>query len=111
MQNTRGKSIMLPDKIKSNYKYLETVNLKEFGIRKKIEIFVAKDLGDQISIIFHISQKSRFLQKDADKIEEISDIVTKNIKYTITSKIILIESPLCSKAKAKLEELQWNVII
>jgi len=102
---------MLPIKINPHYKYIETIDHKLLGIRKKIEIFIAKDLHDQTSVIFHISQKSRFLQKDVDKIVEIHEIVTKNITYTITSKIILIESPLCSKAKAKLEELQWIVII
>jgi len=102
---------MLPIKINDSYKYIETIDHKQLGIRKKIEIFIAKDLNDQTSIIFHITQKSRFLQKDVDKIEDIRDIVTNKITSRIISKVILIESPLCSKAKDKLEKLQWIVII
>jgi len=102
---------MLPIKINSSYKYLETVDHKLLGIRKKIEISIANDLNDKTTIIFHIIQKSRFLQKDVVKIEDIRDIVMSNITYTITSKVLLIEAPLCSKAKDKLEELEWIVII
>ena len=103
--------MILPLKINTHYQHIETINPKELGIRKKVSIFIVKDLNDQTAVIFQISQKSRFLQKDADNMQKIIEIVTNNIKYTITSKIILIESPLCSKAKAKLKDLQWIVII
>lgn len=101
----------LPVQINNLYQLLETINPKELGIRKKLDIFITKDLKDNIIILFHITQKSRFLQKDVDKIDEISNIVINSTQYSITSTAIFIESPLCSKAKAKMEKLQWIVII
>ena len=103
--------MILPTQINSLYKHIKTINIKELGIRKKLDVYIANDLKDQNSIIFCISQKSRFLQKDVDKIEEINNIITNSIQEQILSKVILIESPLCSKAQKKLENLQWKVII
>lgn len=103
--------MILPAQINSLYDHIETLNLKDFGIRKKIDVFITKNSKDEDCIIFYITQKSRFLQKDADKIEEIKTIILNNIPYEITSKIILIKSPLCSKAKDKLEKSNWIVTI
>ena len=51
----------LPVQINTDYKYIETINLQELGIRKKIGIYIANDLNDITTMIFHITQKSRFL--------------------------------------------------
>lgn len=99
----------LPEKINSTYQYIETINLKNLGIRKKIDIYIAKNAQNENAIIFYITQKSRFLQKDVDKLEEIIHIVLQNIDHQVSAKIILIESPLCSKAKTKLQGLHWNI--
>jgi len=101
----------LPEKINSKYQYVETINIKELGIRKKIDVFITKNIKDENSILFYVTQKSRFLQKDVDKLEEINTVILSNIQEQIKEKVILIESPLCSKAKTKLEELDWTIFI
>lgn len=103
--------ITLPSQIYIDYKNIEQLNLKELKIRKKLDIFITTHENDKYSLIFHIIQKSRFLQKDVDKIEEILSIVQDFTQKKFIQKIIYIESPLCSKAKNKLENLSWNVIV
>ena len=100
----------LPSPLQNRYQYIKTIDLKELGIRKKILVYIVKNKQDQKSLIFYITQKSRFLQKDVDKIEEIQTIIVQNIKYNIMEKIIYIESPLCSKAKEKLFSLKWMLL-
>lgn len=108
--NTNTSNI-LPPKLQSLYKNIETLNPKDFSIRKKINIFIAKNLENETTLIFQINQKSRFLQKDAEKIEEILSIILEKTKQKLTKKTIIIDSPLCSKAKLKLEEKDWLVLV
>ncbi len=99
--------ITLPVQIDQTFSNIIQLNPKDYGIRKKLDIFTAVNKVDEQTLILHIVQKSRFLQKDVDKIEEIVTLL--NIETQ--NKIILIESPLCSKAKAKLENNNWSVLI
>jgi len=92
-------------------KDIQQLNPKEFGIRKKIDIFLAKNNNNELSLVLHVVQKSRFLQRDVDKIEEISHIIEVHEKKVFLKKYILIEAPLCSKAKVKFETLAWSVFI
>ena len=103
--------IELPSKIDNIFKNIKQLSPKELGIRKKLDIFIAIDEDDKVNAILHIVQKSRFLQKDVDKIEEILNIVKDSKEENIDNKVIVIESPLCSKAKVKLENLSWKVIV
>ena len=103
--------MILPEQMNSRYTQIKTIDIKDLGIRKKIDIFIAEDLNNNKHVIFYITQKSRFLQKDVTKIEEIKTIVLDNVKDKIIMKTIIIESPLCSKAKAKLEQLDWLVFV
>ena len=103
--------MQLPTKISSHYKYTETINLKNLGIRKKIDVYLALDTQKKSVLIVYITQKSRFLQKDVDKIEEIITTIKNTLEKDIEDKIIHIESPLCSKAKTKLESQYWNIIL
>ncbi|MGB5868522.1 MAG: hypothetical protein WBG69_11680 [Arcobacteraceae bacterium] len=97
--------ITFPTQLEQTFTNLKQLNPKDYGIRKKLDIFTAQNNADEETLILHIVQKSRFLQKDVDKIEEIVTLL--NIEPH--SKSILIESPLCSKAKAKLENNNWSV--
>jgi hypothetical protein len=101
--------MVLPIQLDNSYKYVETIDLKELGIRKKIAVFIT-NVEKEKCLVFHITQKSRFLQKDVDKINEIRTIILENKEYDITLKTIIIESPLCSKAKNKLSDEEWIVL-
>lgn len=99
----------LSSKIDIEFTKLIQLDPKDLKIRKKIDIFVAENLENQSSLILQISQKSRFLQKDVDKIEDILQIIEENQNKNFENKYIVIEAPLCSKAKAKFETLAWSV--
>ena len=100
-------------KIKLNSKSDNVKQLipKDLGIRKKLDIFIDNISNKESTLILNISAKSRFLHKDVDKIEEILAIVQNHANVNITSKTIIISSPLCSKAKTKLIDLSWEVIV
>jgi hypothetical protein len=103
--------INIPKKVNIVLTNIKQLSTKELKIRKKIDIYVGNNIENQESVILHIVQKSRFLQKDVDKVEDILKIIQNNQNEEFSQKSILIESPLCSKAKAKLEALAWSVFI
>ncbi len=93
------------------FKSLQTIDLKEFGSRKKIDLYLGVDLKKYYACIIHISKKSRILQKEAGelmafhkKLEEYNDSVIKK-------KFIYIQAPLCSKAKERFKEEGWRVLL
>lgn len=98
----------LPININIKFKTITQLIPKELGIRKKIGIYTAIDNLNQTYIFLHIIQKSRFLQKDVEKIEDIYTLIQSYTNTSFNKKYIIIESPLCSKAKAKLENNSWN---
>lgn len=77
---------------------------KRLVLEKKMGIYF-----DEENIIFVISQKSRVLIKDTVKFEEILEKVNSHLSKKFIKKIIIIDSPLCSKAKKELENLKWEV--
>lgn len=78
---------------------------KSMNIRKKLSLYKK----DQ-ELLLHITQKSRVLQKDVEGFEDILSKVEENQNIKFKDKVIMIEAPLCSKAKAKLETLAWKVL-
>lgn len=91
------------------YKRLEPLDLKEFGFKQKIEALYGVDTKSFYTIFFYINQKSRILQKNVDKYEEIVAAIIAAKEHNFKKKIIFIDAPLCSKAKAKLVSLKWKV--
>ena len=91
------------------FKSLTSIEVKSLGSRKKINIYLGVDLKKYYACILHINKKSRILKKEAlelmlfhEKLEVLNDSKIKN-------KYIYIQAPLCSKAKALMEEEQWTV--
>ena len=98
---------------KKNYifKKLLKIDLKLLGSRKKIELFEGVDTNSNYVAIFKIDQKSRFITKNAKEIEELLEKLIKLKQHNYKKKILLISSPLCSKAKKYLEELKWKIYV
>jgi len=76
---------------------------------KKIAIYLGIDLKSYYASVLHICKKSRILKKEAlelmafhEKLELLND-------SKINKKYIFIQAPLCSKAKALMEEEGWVV--
>ena len=92
------------------FKSFDRVDNKAHKIRKKIDIFDALSLKGAYTLIFVITQKSRFLNKDVDTIESLQELLSQNLGHNFKDVTLFINSPLCSKAKAKMaNELQWKV--
>jgi len=92
------------------FKTLEEVTPKELGIRNKIVIYSAFDIRKKSYAVLHVTQKSRILQANVSVFEDIVRKLSKYIGTPIEFKIIKIDSPLCSKAKAVLEKNGWKLI-
>ena len=91
------------------YKKMQEIPPKELGIRNKIRLYKATDINGYFWAIFAVSQKSRFLIKDAQKIEEIYHKLTLYFDHNFKNKIIFMDAPLCSKAKEALSQAGWKV--
>ncbi len=91
------------------FKKFHEIDKKRLNTRKKIKIFEGVDLKSYYCAVFLIEQKSRFLTKNADEIEEIYQKLIILQDHNFKKKIFLHFSPICSKAKESLKERGWRV--
>jgi hypothetical protein len=91
------------------YKKMQEISPKDLGIRNKIKLYKATDMRGYFWAIFVIEQKSRILQKDVAKFEEILGKFSRYMEHNFKHKVIFIKAPLCSKAKSGFKSLGWRV--
>jgi hypothetical protein len=91
-------------------KSLEEVTPKVLGSRKKLSLYVGVDLKSYYCMIIKLTKKSRVLRKEAEELMALHEKMEAYKNTKITKKYIWIEAPLCSKAKALLEEHGWKVM-
>ncbi len=91
------------------FKRLHNIDPKLLNSRKKIEIFEGVDIKSNYTAIFKVDQKSRFVTKNAYEIEILLEKLIKLKQHNYKKKILLISSPLCSKARDYLKELKWKI--
>jgi hypothetical protein len=91
------------------FKSLKEVSPKELGSRKKIELYLGVDLKGYYALVMYVEKKSRVLRKEAGELMTLHEKLEKYIDSKVTKKFIIIKAPLCSKAKAMLEENGWKV--
>ncbi len=91
------------------FKSLKEISPKELGSRKKIELYLGVDLKGYYALVMKIEKKSRILRKEAGELMVLHEKLEKYIDSKITKKYMIIKAPLCSKAKAMLEENGWKV--
>ena len=93
------------------FKQISEITPKELGSRKKIGIYQATSVKKEFYAIFIVDAKSRFIRKNADDLMALCDKLSSNVDHNFKRKVLLISSPLCSKAKAYLEDNKWRVYI
>lgn len=93
------------------FKSLKPVSPKELGSRKKLAIFVGVDLKGYYADVMQLEKKSRVLRKEAEALMALHEKLETYIDSSIKKKYIIIQAPLCSKAKALLEENGWKVFV
>lgn len=91
------------------FKSLQEIMPKELGSRKKVSLYLGIDLKGYYALVMEVDKKSRVLRKEAGDLMELHEKLEKYIGSKITKKFILIKAPLCSHAKAMLEENGWKV--
>ena len=90
-------------------KSLHNIMPKEIGSRKKIDIYLGVNLKGFYCLVFKLKKKSRVLQKEAKELMLLHEKIEMYKDTKIMKKYIWIDAPLCSKAKALLEENGWKV--
>jgi hypothetical protein len=93
------------------FKQINQIAPKELGSRKKIDIYHATSVKKEFYAIFIVDAKSRFLRKNADDLMALCETLSSRVDHNFKRKVLLVSSPLCSKAKAYLEENKWSVYI
>ena len=91
------------------FKSLKEISPKELGSRKKITLYLGINLKGYYALVMRIEKKSRILRKEAGELMLLHEKLEKYIDSKIMKKYIIIKAPLCSKAKAMLEENGWKV--
>jgi hypothetical protein len=91
------------------FKSLKEITPKELGSRKKIGLYIGVDLKGYYALVMQIEKKSRILRKEAGELMVLHEKIEKYIDSRIKKKYIIIKAPLCSHAKAMLEENGWKV--
>lgn len=91
------------------FKTIKEVEPKVLNSRKKIRIFSATGIDKNYYAIFILNSKSRFLRKNAQELMELCQALADFEGHNFKKKILLIGSPLCSKAKEFLKENDWSV--
>lgn len=90
-------------------KSFKDISPKELGSRKKIGIYLGVDLKGFYAIVMKLEKKSRVLRKEVEELMRLHEKLETYIDSSIKKKYIIIQAPLCSKAKALLEENKWKV--
>ncbi|KYJ87086.1 hypothetical protein [Sulfurovum riftiae] len=91
------------------FKSFKEIVPKEIGSRKKVGLYVGVDLKGYYALVMLLEKKSRVLQKEAKELMALHEKIEAYIESKINKKYIIIKAPLCSKAKALLEEQGWKV--
>lgn len=93
------------------FKNIKQIDIKKLNSRKKMEIYTATSTKREFYCIFISNAKSRFLRRNAEELYLLHDSLVYFTGNNFKKKILLISSPLCSKAKEYLEENNWRVEI
>lgn len=82
----------------------------QLGIRKKVRLFHARENDGSSSAVIALTQKSRVVLKDVVVLEQIIGKMALYSQCIYSRKVLLIEAPLCSKARSALEDEGWDII-
>lgn len=92
------------------FKSLKMVLPSRLGSRKKIDIYLGVDLKKNYCCLFQVYKKSRFINKDANEIIELSHKLETFNESKIKFRFLILQAPLCSKARFLLEENGFGIL-
>jgi len=91
------------------FRTLELIDLKKLGTRKKLSLYLGVDMKAYYTVIIYSKKKSTILRKEADELMLLHGKLEKESQTKIKKKYLLLEAPICSKAKGVLENEGWRV--
>ena len=91
------------------FKSLQEIMPKELGSRKKVSLYLGLDLKGYYSLVIEVEKKSRVLQKEATELMLLHEKLEQYVDSKITKRYMIVKAPLCTQAKAMLEENGWKV--
>lgn len=92
------------------FKELTLLNLKEYGIRKRYEVYEGVDVKNRYFLIFCVQRKSRFISKNAKELLEVFKKILENKNHTYKFIYVLFFSPYCSKSENILKERGLKIV-
>lgn len=93
------------------FKSLKEIPIKEFGSRKKINLYLGVDLKNYYTFVLHIKKKSKILRREAMELMEFHKKMEVYNESAIKKKYIYLQAPICSKAKNLFQEQKWTLLI
>ncbi len=91
-------------------KKIKKIDLVNLGSRQKIDLFSGVDEAKYYTAIFLVKNKSRFVKSSAIKLMELEKRLEIYVNHAYKNRLLVITSPLCSKAKFFLKEDKWKII-
>jgi hypothetical protein len=91
--------------LRKNNIVCKKLNEIKLNTRKKVKAYLGVNLKDEYCFVLKLYKKSRFLAKD---IEILNNFIPKEINFRYKKKILILNGPICSKAKEKLTD--WKII-
>ncbi len=88
-------------------KKLTPISPKALGSRKKIAMYLGVDVEGYYCSVMVIEKKSRVLRKEAEELAALHAKLETFADTAITKRYIQVKAPLCSKAKAWMEQEGW----
>ena len=86
----------------------KSVNLNQMFKTRSYECILGVDINSKNVVVFYRNAKSRFITKDALKLEEMGDKVIKESDRVVKEKLFFYNSEICSKALNLLKKSGWK---
>lgn len=78
--------------------------------RRKMVLYKGVDTKQYYHIVFSVAQKSRFGVKHAEEMISYEKSLVAVMEHQFKYKHLLIDAPLCSKARTVLNMDGWNIV-
>ncbi len=91
------------------FRSLEPLESKTFEIKKRVKLFRGLDTQNSFVLVVQMAKKSRLLQKEVQELEKMSKKIEAKLDHGFKRRFLLIQGPICSKAKEELEKMGWRI--
>jgi hypothetical protein len=80
------------------------------GSRKRIELYLGVDREGYYCSVMIVNKKSRVLRAEAEELMQLHARLEVHADTAIRKRYIGVDAPLCSKAKALMEQSGWRFV-